>query len=59
MGVSGDEVDPFEFHNLYTGSLNMLDLLRLTRVHFQFRLLLDMFARFLDLKNLLHQAISS
>ena len=22
MGVSGDEVDPFEFHNLYTGSLN-------------------------------------
>ena len=22
MGVSGDEQDPFEFHHLYTGSLN-------------------------------------
>ena len=22
MGVSGDELDPFEYHNLYTGSLN-------------------------------------
>ena len=37
----------------------VLDLLRLTRVHFQCRLLLAMFARFLDLKNLVHQAISS
>jgi hypothetical protein len=37
----------------------VLDLLRLTMVHFQCRLLLAMFARFLDLKNLVHQAISS
>ena len=37
----------------------VLDLLRLTRVHFQCGLLLAMFARFLDLKNLVHQAISS
>jgi hypothetical protein len=37
----------------------VLDLLCLTTVHFQCRLLLAVFARFLDLENHVHQTISS
>jgi hypothetical protein len=49
---------PIQFPYGFGGPL-LLDLLCLTTVHFQCHLLLAMFARFLDLENLVHQPISS
>ena len=50
--VQDDENLGERVNHLEAAIVFLLDLLRLTRVHFQCRLLLAMFARFLDLKNL-------